>query len=321
MMPLPRLCDALESAVKSQFVAALADEPDTSAEFVARLLARISPPNWTLEWALPGWLGEVLGLDESAVADLTLANVFGLAYVKLQDDLMDGETDADDRSVAVLLSSVLYRKWLLIYAGRFAAGSPFWGYFERYMAQWVAATQVSHGSPAKSFHDYEDADWRSLGHRGAPLKICAAAVCVLTQRKAVLARLEQALDYLLTGAVLFDHACDWRADLAAGRHNTFVAYTSGWPQTPDYLEVNRRMVVQELLVGKWGQAYFDLLGREILAAWAIVHTDGFAAFARYLKWLHRETISYRKAVTAAGRDQLHQALKPLFTAAEARVSV
>ena len=80
-----------------------------------RLLDRISPPNWALEWSLPGWLGNAHGLDISTIADLTLANVFGLAYIKLQDDLLDGEVGGDDRQAALLLSSVLHRKWLLVY--------------------------------------------------------------------------------------------------------------------------------------------------------------------------------------------------------------
>ena len=142
-MPPPRLSETLEIVVKSLYGAALAGEPSVLADCGRRLLDRISPPNWTLEWSLPGWLGNAHGLDTSTIADLTLANVFGLAYIKLQDDLLDGEVGGDDRQAALLLSSVLHRKWLLVYTGFFPGDSPFWRYFEQYMTQWVRATWAS----------------------------------------------------------------------------------------------------------------------------------------------------------------------------------
>jgi hypothetical protein len=174
----PRLPEVLEIAVKSQYGAALASEPSELVESGMRLLDRISPPNWTLEWSLPGWLGDALALAAPAVIDLTLANVVGLAYIKLQDDLIDGEMADDDQRAALLLSAVLHRKWLLAYTALFPSDSPLWGYFERYMTQWVGAELRS--PPVKAFRDYDEADLRGLGERGAPLKICAAAACLLT---------------------------------------------------------------------------------------------------------------------------------------------
>ncbi len=95
-MPPPRLSVTLERAVRAEFAAALAGEPLAVAEMGRRVLNRITPPNWTLEWSLPGWLGGTLGLGAPAIASLTLANVLGLAFVKLQDDLLDGEIEDED---------------------------------------------------------------------------------------------------------------------------------------------------------------------------------------------------------------------------------
>ena len=139
-----RLPEQLEIDVKSQYSAALAAGPPALVEGSPRLLERISPPNWTLEWSLPGWLGDVVGLSAALTANLTLANVYGLAYVKLQDDLIDDEVGEGDRQAALLLSAVLQRKWLLAYTGLFPGGSRFWDFFERYVAQWVAATWRRH---------------------------------------------------------------------------------------------------------------------------------------------------------------------------------
>ena len=257
----PRLPEMLEITIKAEFGAALISQPSELAESGRRLLDRISPPNWTLEWSLPGWLGSAHGLDTSTIADLTLANVFGLAYIKLQDDLLDGEVGGDDRQAALLLSSVLHRKWLLVYTGLFPGDSPFWGFFEQYMTQWARATWASRQEHSKPWATWGVEDLLILGQRDAPLKICAAAACLLNQRQELLPLLESALDHLLIGAVLLDHAMDWAGDLAAGRYNAFVAYASALPQTAGHQTANRLAVAEEYLIGRAGQLYFQLLRR------------------------------------------------------------
>jgi hypothetical protein len=320
-VPSPRLPEALERAVRTQFGAALAGEPAAVAEFGARLLERIAPPNWTLEWSLPGWLGAALALDVPAVIDLTLANVFGLAYIKLQDDLIDDEIVEHNRPAALLLSTVLHRKWLLVYAGLFAGGSPFRRYFEQYLTEWAQATWASRQEQSRPWATWSEDDLLILGHRGAPLKICAAAGCLLAQRTELIPQLESALDHLLSGAVLLDHALDWSDDLVAGRYNAFVAYASALPQAPANEAANRHAVTEELLVGKAGQPYFQLLRRELTAAGAMARQAGCEDLARYIAWLRRETISYSNRMAATARNQLHQAIESLFVAAEAHAGV
>jgi len=317
----PRLSETLEIVVKSLYGAALAGEPSVLGDCSRRLLDRISPPNWTLEWSLPGWLGRAHGLDTSIIADLTLANVFGLAYIKLQDDLLDDEVGGDDRQAALLLSSVLHRKWLLVYSRLFPGDSLFWRYFEQYMAQWVRATWASRQEHAKPWAAWGEEDLLILGQRGAPLKICAAAACLLAQRAELIPQFESALDHLLIGAVLLDHALDWAEDLAAGRYNAFVASASGWPQTAEHQAANRRAVAEELLVGRAGQPYFQLLRRELTAARATARQAGCEDLARYISWLRRETISYNTGMAARQRDQLHRAIESLFVAAETHAGV
>jgi hypothetical protein len=300
-----RLPELLELAVKSQFGAALAGEPAALAELGRRLLDRISPPNWTLEWSLPGWLGDALELAAPAVADLTLANVLGLAYIKLQDDLIDDEVAEGDRPVALLLSTVLHRKWPLVYTGLLSGDSPFWGFFEKYMAQWVAATFWSRRALSKAFRDYDEVDLRGLGERGAPLKICAAASCLLAQREGLIPQLEPVLDHLLTGAVLLDHALDWSDDLAAGRYNAFVAYASALPQVPAHEAANRLAVAEELLVGKAARPYFNVIRRQFQAAIDGSRATGTTAFTDYLIWLRSQADGYGRRLAQGGRVQLH----------------
>jgi hypothetical protein len=316
-MQPPRLPEMLELFVKSQVDVVLAGEPADLAELGMRLLNRISPPNWTLEWSLPGWLGSALGLSAPIVAALTLANVYGLAYIRLQDDQVDGEVVEDDQQVAPLLATVLYQKWLLVYTGIFMGESPFWGFFEKYMAQWVAATLRSRRALNKAFRDYDAADLRGLGERGAPLKLCAVAACLLAQREELILKLESALDHLLTGAVLLDHALDWSGDLAAGRYNAFVAYASATTQTSENAVANRRAVLQELLVGRAARPYFGVLRRQLQVAIDESRAVGVLRLTDYVTWLQAQADAYGKRLAQGGRAGLHdlvgQALSPVWT--------
>jgi hypothetical protein len=59
---------------------------------VETLLRRIGASNWTLEWGLPFWLGTKFGLAGDAISELMLCNAFGLGFVRIVDDLADGES-------------------------------------------------------------------------------------------------------------------------------------------------------------------------------------------------------------------------------------
>jgi len=295
----------LELAVRSQVDAALADEPADLIELGTRLLDRLSPPNWALEWSLPGWLGRALGLHASAIAALTLANVYGLAYVKLRDDLSDGEISEGDRPAALTLAMTFHRRWLLTYTGLFPGDSPFWSFFERYMAQWIAATLRSRQALGKPFRDYDEADLRGLGERGAPLMICAAAVCLLARQEGLIPSFEAMLGHLLTGAVLLDHALDWSDDLAAGRYNVFVAYASALPQTFAYKGANRRAVAEELMVGNAARPYFRLIGRELQVATDASCAAGVTGLTDYLIWLQSQASDYGRRLAQDSRTRLH----------------
>ena len=303
-MPPPRLPETLEQTVKAEFRTALADEPFAVAELGTHTLNRLAPPNWTLEWSLPGWLGATLGLDPATVASLTLANVYGLTTIKLHDDLLDGEVAADDQPVAPLLAAALHRKWLLTYARLLPGESLFWDHFEPYMVQWTQATWASRRGWSTPFADWGDAELLRLAHRGAPLKSCAAAACLLAHQGGRLAQFETALDRLLAGAVLLDHAVDWSDDLEGGHFNAFVAYCSSLPQSPLHRAANRRAVLAELAAGNAGRPYFRWLRHELRTAQVMTRAAGCEPLARYLTWLLAAAQSYRQGLVVTTRAQL-----------------
>ena len=72
-----------------------------------------------------------------------LSNVVGLAYVRLQDALADGETLPIQPALAPLLSTLLYQRWMQEYIDLFGGDQRFWARFDQYLAEWLEATAAS----------------------------------------------------------------------------------------------------------------------------------------------------------------------------------
>lgn len=218
-----------------------------------RLLARLPPDRWTLEWYLPWWLGNAFWLDAATSREFVLGNLLGLASVRLQDDLADGETsDADPADVA-RLAAALYEAALVPYASRFGPESLFWEHLDRCMGTWRAAATDTSGA-------------HRLADRGAPLKIAPFAACLLADRLATYATIESCLDHALEALVRYDHVADWRADLEAGRWNAFVADVSGGPQVPEARTLHEGAVLVAMLTSDVVTMQFATIRDGFLAA-------------------------------------------------------
>lgn len=225
-----------------------------------RLWARLGPDRWPLEWRLPVWLGDAFGLDRAISAAISLANVLGLASVRLRDDLADGDVEPADRPTAERLSEAFYRAALDVHRRWFGPSDPFWGRLDAWMTEWEVATLGSAGVRLGPSAEVRP----PLAERGAPLKVSALAVCLLTDRERDLARIGECLDHALTAIVLYDDACDWEADLAAGRANAFAAAASrsrrgraaGGGQ-------DRADVLASMIAGASVRPYFSRIRREL----------------------------------------------------------
>lgn len=284
------------------------------------LLARISPPNWTLEWSLPGWLGAAMGLSLDKTRAVTLGNLYGLAYVRLHDDLCDERYTDDQRAEALALATHLYQRWLTVYIQLFGDSAQFWAHFECYHDQWLQASLPSSRSPAAPFARYEDAQFQALSHRGALIKVCAAATCLLTAREDLLPMLERCLDQLMVGAVLLDHAADWREDLEALRPNVFVAQLSLLPQTEANAAANRAAVLQELSIGRGARSYFADIDRWLCLAQNEAQAAGVAALADDCAWLRQYAGAYRRSVASAARRKLNEITAEVLGASDLAAS-
>lgn len=213
----------VSSAYETRVRAVLGDYPD-----VLRLRDRLDPERWKLEWNLPAWLGGCFGLDARLSADICVSNVLGLASIRLRDDVADAEVaTTESPASAERMSDALYDAALDVYRGQFDPSSEFWGELAVRMGQWRTATvAASVVEPDQGLASQGTAP-RDLAMRGAPLKISAFAVCLLTGHREDFAVIDRCLDHALTAMVLYDSLIDWREDLAASRPNPFVAAARG----------------------------------------------------------------------------------------------
>jgi hypothetical protein len=312
-MHAPPVLPAVEIlAARAGYLAAFCAAPPGLADAAEVWLDTIRPPQWTLEWGLPFWLGESFRLPSEATRRLVLSNVVGLAYIRLQDALADGETLGIQPALAPLLSTLLYQRWIQEYIDLFSGAPRFWARFAQYLSEWLEAAAASNEMPEHAFQDYGPDDFLRLAHRGAPLKACAAGVCLLAKREDILPALADAIDHLLVGAVLLDHVQDWSDDLAAGRYNAFVAYASPLPQTSEFRETNTRAVQQEICLGDAARPYFQVARDHLQTARKSAEPANCPDFDRYLVWLgeHAAACSERLASNAAAL--LNDAVRQLF---------
>jgi hypothetical protein len=306
------LSDPKILAVRASYCAAIERLSPQLVNAGCHLLDRISTPNWTLEWYLPQWLGDAFGLSPEKIQALVLSNVYGLTYVRLQDDLVDDEVSQATRMTTILLSTALYHLWMLRYVQLFAGESPFWNYLERFMAQWMRATQSSNNPPATGFQSYSEEDFLRLGERGAPLKICCAGACLLAGREEVIPPLTSSVDHLLVSAVLMDHAKDWADDLTAGRYNVFVDYASPHPQAPHRREANRRQVLEEICLGDAARPYFDVLQKHVQIAAEKARAVACPGLTQHLQSFESGVVTIRDRLADEAKAWLRMATEQLF---------
>lgn len=278
------------SAVERQFLAELAGLAPELQDAGGTLFRRIVTPNWALEWGMPRWLGETFDLSEHITGELVMANAYMLAYIRITDDLADGDAPGSSVRLAVSIYHLWMRRYLRLFdEQRVQATREFWAYFDECMTRWLNATMGA-AQPVPPFGSYTEADYLHLADRGATLKIVCAAACLLAGRERDLPLLGSATDDIMAGVVLLDDRFDWRTDLDAGRYNAFVAYCSDLPQIEEYRDANRRAVLEEIHFGKAAQPYFTVIAELAERARRNAEAAGCRLLARFAEWYAEEAV-------------------------------
>lgn len=289
------------SQLKEEFLSEIKSFSPELVEAGSSLLNCIAAPGYTVqEWSLPRWIGDLVGLSANMTWKLIFSNVCGLAFVRITDDLADGDNrpaishsqksgskkgDPSDQLTtentkqkakkselqdSILLGAALHHIWMMQYHHLFSkiqmgdqasdvSAARFWKYFNEYMGQWFRASSNRYQRIERPFHSLTESDFMHIAERGAPLKICCAAACLLAGRESDIDLITSAVDELMVGCILLDHLWDWKEDLEFNHYNTFVAYCSDLPQTEDTREDNRKAVLKKIYVSKGVHPYFHII--------------------------------------------------------------
>ncbi len=299
-------------ALRTAFLSALMQAAPALADDAEQVLARIPPAQWLPEWGLPLWLGEAFGLPHETARTLALCNVFGLAYVKLQDDVYDGELASSAQKRALILANLTYQQALARYAQILGDYPSFWTTLEAALARWSETMLADKETPARAFPDYQVEDFQRLAQRGAPLHIGMVGTCLLAGRADAIPSLRLALDDFLIASVLMDHAHDWVDDLEAGRYNIFLAHASPFTPAPTQPETLRRNLLHTIFWGDGGQSYFALARTHLDRARSTVVSLGCARLNDYLAWCADEVAGIAAEWREQALAQLHTFTDLLF---------
>ncbi|HET7009581.1 MAG TPA: hypothetical protein VFI11_02295 [Anaerolineales bacterium] len=243
-------------------------------------MSRLATPNWQLEWNLPRWLAEAFALPEEVVRRVVLANVLGLGYVRMIDDLRDRETAslglADTRSLA----NVLYEAAISTYLEMLGTHEWFWAQLERFLHEWQA---VKPEDVCLDVLHAGGADVQSLARLGSPLHIGTAAMCAISGQEGRLEEMMEPVRHYLVACVLLDHMQDWREDTQAGRPNLFVrALLDGQPSDEQSPAITVR-VCEAFLRSQPVQDYLDLAGNHFHVALSLSRRQRLHRLADYLE--------------------------------------
>lgn len=189
---------------------------------------------------LPFWLQQQAALSDEQCGQLALANVYGMLYFFIQDDVMDSKVASADWKLQLALGSLLQHEMLRILRELFGADSPFWRYYDGYVRTW-ADSVVNEGSG-----NYFLRNPLLIAGKASPVKISVvgawllnastagmdadpASLSVVTER---IRLAEEAVDTALMTLQMLDDWADWEDDLADGSYNGLLAtIAAGWDGT------------------------------------------------------------------------------------------
>lgn len=304
MTPYPHLPAALVQTLRTARAQGVAAVAPSLAALDGRLLAGLTPEEWPAEWHLPWWIGCDFGLNEAQWRSLTLVNLYGLSYLWLVDELTEGRASGENAGQQATLAAVLHELALAELSACCGHVPEVWQWRSRAMAEWLQTLDADAAS-VRPFARWTQDDFLRLAWHGAPLKISAAAACLLAGKEDCVAPLAAAVDHLLAAQVLLDHVDDWRDDLAGGHFNAFVAFASPLPQQPAHVSTHTRQVLALLMLGN-PQPYFSLVYDHAQQAEALARQAGCRGLSSFATaWLDAARRGSQALVLAA-YDELHR---------------
>jgi hypothetical protein len=195
---------------------------------------------------LPYWLQEPASLTDKQCGQLALANIYGMLYFFIQDDVMDSKVASGDWKSQLALGNLLQLEMFRIFRELYPSDSPLWDYYNGYVRAW-ADSVVNEGNV-----NYFLTNPLLTSGKASPIKVCVAGAWLLSVEAwrepdshfidveslrehgshsrdigmhvhEQIRLTEEAVDTALMTLQMLDDWADWRDDLADGSYNGLLA--------------------------------------------------------------------------------------------------
>ncbi|WP_028544496.1 hypothetical protein [Paenibacillus taiwanensis] len=206
-------------------------------------------------YLLPYWTQDATGISTEQCRQLSLAEVFIMLYLFLQDDVMDTRPVQIKEPLA--LSGLFYSTALSLYRQLFPSASPFWNAFDQYTAEWAE------GVTQEGYANYFLTDPFRITLKAAPVKLASSGAVYLSKRAGILDTLSNAVDVTLIALQMVDDYFDWKEDMIEGNYNGLLAWIRWKLQLDPTLALSEEMVKQ--------------------AIYTLGHLDSYAQFASQIQ--------------------------------------
>ncbi|RCW44337.1 class 1 isoprenoid biosynthesis enzyme [Paenibacillus prosopidis] len=165
---------------------------------------------------LPFWIKEPAAISDEQCQRLALANIYGMLYFFIQDDVMDSSPSSNWKE-QLALGNLLVLEMFSVFRPLFPSNSPFWDYYNRYVTTWADSVMNEQND------DYfVNNPIRTAGKAG-PVKIASTGALLLSGRDELIGTMEEAVDIVLMTLQMSDDWADWKEDLTEGSYNGLLA--------------------------------------------------------------------------------------------------
>jgi hypothetical protein len=185
----------------------------------------VTKPGFCMEcmsFMIPFWLIEPLKLWTDSAIKISTANLMGLFYFLLQDEIIDNELNNSNHRM-LPLSNLFYLDFMDLYHSLFPYGSQFWKYVWKYVMQWSRSMANERCEQGRSKSLRGGYDFKALAYKSAPQKVAVAASCILTGNVRCISKLSDVVDYTTASLQLVDDWQDWKDDLKSNRCTYFLS--------------------------------------------------------------------------------------------------
>ncbi len=196
------------------------------------------PANLAL--TLPYYLAEAVPMPNAHAAcrTMALANAFGAAHFLAQDDVVDAESALTP--AVCRLSDTCLSMFTREYARLVGDRREFWEHFDRYMDEYFTSLEREREREHRAMEDVLGTAGRKL----SPLKVTAAAVCLLgagcesRDMSETLREMERTIESYHAAYQLADDLADLRSDLEHGRPSAAARIIAAAAGRPDAAAVD-----------------------------------------------------------------------------------